>query len=382
MAERRPVLMISSRADKVQLRDGDKLVTLSDVRKDIKAQIEKERFLGGGLIRVWINEEETGAGSETAWEECVKQANDCELFITIFDGDAGWQHPKNPGIGICQAEFETAHTYAPRKVALIELANAKLSPGPSTQFQQSLERARLFKTIVGKRDDAHVQKNELISNARTVVRELLLRAANEGARQFRGSGTNVGEALDWSRLNFEHRAERIRSVISENLKNRGGATAVTGSEMAVVPIRDGKVVFVPHAVPAAFTVSLARAMVAQPFLNDHRYIQQLKSSGKGNASVGGPVHLIGCSKGVTESQAMALLGFPDATIVPDRFGVYVADATQKIQLCLLADCRDAASTVHAVQRLFDWLGRSGEDEYLLARAISRRAIVDSIIAQL
>jgi hypothetical protein len=85
---------------------------------------------------------------------------------------------------------------------------------------------------------------------------------------------------------------------------------------------------------------------------------------------------------VNEAQAMCVLGFPDAFILSDRFGVYVADNIQKIQLCLLADCRDAPSTKHAVQRLFDWLERSGEDKQLLARSTSRRAIVESILAEL
>jgi hypothetical protein len=111
-------------------------------------------------------------------------------------------------------------------------------------------------------------------------------------------------------------------------------------------------------------------------------VEELQRSKIAQANAGGPVHLIGCSKGVTETQAMAVLGFPDAMIISDRFGVYVADNILKIQLCLLADCRDAPSTRHAVQRLFDWLERSGEDKQLLARSTSRRAIVDSILAQL
>jgi hypothetical protein len=64
------------------------------------------------------------------------------------------------------------------------------------------------------------------------------------------------------------------------------------------------------------------------------------------------VHVIACHKGVTENQAVGLLGFPDATIVTPAFGVYVADNVQKIQLILLANCRDESSTRYAVQRFF------------------------------
>ena len=65
---------------------------------------------------------------------------------------------------------------------------------------------------------------------------------------------------------------------------------------------------------------------------------------------------------------MALLGFPDATIVTGSFGVYVADNVQKIQLCLIANCRDESSTRHGLQKLFDWLVQTGEDALLAKRA--------------
>src|SRR5262249_59155534 len=43
------------------------------------------------------------------------------------------------------------------------------------------------------------------------------------------------------------------------------------------------------------------------------------------------------------------------------------DPIQKIQLVLLSNCRDATSTRFAVQRLFDWLDRSGEGDLLVNR---------------
>jgi hypothetical protein len=58
----------------------------------------------------------------------------------------------------------------------------------------------------------------------------------------------------------------------------------------------------------------------------------------------GPVHLIGCHKTATETQATRLLGFPDATVVSTPFGVYVADNLQKVQLAFIGNCRDEANT--------------------------------------
>lgn len=79
---------------------------------------------------------------------------------------------------------------------------------------------------------------------------------------------------------------------------------------------------------------------------------------------------------------MSLLGFPDATIVSGTFGVYVADNIQKIQLCLISNCRDAASTRHGLQKLFDWLQRTGEDKLLAGRAASRAKILKAIAGEL
>ncbi len=94
------------------------------------------------------------------------------------------------------------------------------------------------------------------------------------------------------------------------------------------------------------------------------------------------MHLIACHKGVTEKQATDLLGFADATVVTPGFGVYVADNVQKVQLLLLAECRDETTTRHAVQRAMDWLERSGEEKYLAQRAKARRRIIRTIAAQL
>ena len=55
---------------------------------------------------------------------------------------------------------------------------------------------------------------------------------------------------------------------------------------------------------------------------------------------GGPIHIVACYKGVTESQALKMLGFPDAAVVPGRFGLHVADSVQKIQIVLLKNCQN------------------------------------------
>lgn len=58
----------------------------------------------------------------------------------------------------------------------------------------------------------------------------------------------------------------------------------------------------------------------------------------------GPVHLIACHRGATESQSLKHLGFPDATAASTHSWVYVADKVQRIQIPFLANCRDETTT--------------------------------------
>lgn len=374
MANQKLRLMISSRCQtKFPLGDVNG-IELSAIRTELKKEIQAEEFFGKPLVNVWINEEETDEGSTTSWEACIKQASDCDLFIALLDGNAGWQvgAPDNPsGIGICHAEFEAAHSESPGKVRVVSLASdskkPKTKPGPDLDFVNAVRtadllEARNFKTV-----------DELKAGVKKVVRELVLHLAHEGAREVKKSGPNTGEALNWSRMNFLDRQASMIETLRASLRAKKGAKQKEAE--VFVPVSGTPVLFKPAAVPAAFSVSAAREMVGQPFLKDHECSPMLKGSD------GGPVHLIACHKNVSENQAMSVLGFPDATIVSGNFGVYVADNIQKIQLCLIANCRDAASTRHGLQRLFEWLERTGEDRLLAARATSRAKILRAISAE-
>ena len=372
-------LMISSRCDAtVLLDDNGNEMSLSNARKAWKALVERESYLGRKLLTVWINEEEVADQGTDAWDECLRQAANCDMFISIFDGSAGWQDKQNPGIGICHAEFDAAFSQAPEKVRVIRLANAKAAPGADLAFLDALSKANTFQSVVAKKEDTFAKQADLTNAVMKVVRELLLRMAHAGAADLKKSGPNIGQALDWSRMNFQQRAQAIKSAITIALTNRPNAYSKRGTDITVVEIDKSRIAMVPHAIPAAFGVSAAKEMTGQPFLRDHVYVGELS----GSDDVAGPVHIIGCSKSVTEAQAIALLGFPDATIVPGSFGVYVADNVQKIQMCLVSNCRDASSTVHGVQRMFEWLERSGESIHLLRRAKSRRKIVDAVMAEM
>jgi hypothetical protein len=125
-------------------------------------------------------------------------------------------------------------------------------------------------------------------------------------------------------------------------------------------------------VPAGLSQSAAREIVGQPFLMDHTLHRQLAEGD------GGPIHIVACYKGATESQALKMLGFPDATVVPGRFGLHVADSVQKIQIVLLKNCQSPTATTHALSTWLEWLKRSAEDRLVATRATARKRIIAAI----
>lgn len=188
----------------------------------------------------------------------------------------------------------------------------------------------------------------------------------------------LGEALGWSRLSFSGRKAAMEASCRAALLDRPAARTVAGRSHQVLLAQDGADLLIcVHAIPAATSTAAAREMVGRPFLADHLHLPLLKQL----PAAAGPVHLIACHRTATEKQATDLLGFPDATVVSTGFGVYVVDPVQRIQLVLLANCRDPSSTRYAVQRFFNWLDRSGQRELLVQHAQARSRIVRSIQAE-
>jgi len=128
-----------------------------------------------------------------------------------------------------------------------------------------------------------------------------------------------------------------------------------------------------HAIPAATSISAARELVGQPFIDDYLMAPKLSE----NRTVGS-VHIIGCHKGITESQALKIRGIADCTVVKTDFGIFLADSVQKIQILFLANCRDLTATQAAITEMFHWLEASAEMPTILKRARSRKSILKAI----
>lgn len=72
----------------------------------------------------------------------------------------------------------------------------------------------------------------------------------------------MGQALDWTRLDFRQRKSAMEKVLRDAL----AASGCDGNERGVISeIAGVKVAVLVHAIPAAFTVAAARELVGKPF---------------------------------------------------------------------------------------------------------------------
>jgi hypothetical protein len=342
---------------------------LSEIRRELKREIEASQIVGRKVFEVWINEESPPkGGSWDSWDVCMEAVADCDVLLALSNGNAGWA--KGPGdIGICHAELMTGLSASPGKVFLVDLGTVVSSKpdqkSRDERFQQYLRDQSLFRGGTVKTVE------DLKVRVRGALAEAVVSLAQRGVREASKGKFHSGEALDWTRLDFAGRQAQIAGVLAKSLKARAGARDV-GTGVSV-EIGGKQVLISPRAIPAAMSVASAREMVGQPFLKDFEAHEVLESE-----AMVGPVHLIGCHKSVSEPQALRILGFPDATVVAAPFGVYVADDIQKIQMIFIGNCRDESSTRHGVQRMFEWLLQTGEGDRLAARAASRARIVEVI----
>lgn len=360
-------VMISSRC--VDLFPGPGGKPLTDIRRELKKSIEAEKIFGAKAFEVWINEDaEALDHSKDSWDACLKQVQDCDVLIVLYNGHAGWAKAAGD-IGICHAEYMEGLNTARSKVRLIELPACAATTDVAQTDRN--DRFKVFKDSESAFRGGIVPQDvpTLVKEVHKALVDAVLAQAREGGK---GTGTlrsDLGAALEWNRLDFAGRREVMRQVVGEALGQRTGSqTTAVG---VVLPIDYKPTLIKVDAVPAAFTIAAAREPIGRPHLQDHLSAHALQK-------VGGPVHLIACHRTVTETQATNLLGFPDATVVSSPFGIYVADEIQKMQFVFLANCRDPSQTRHAVQRFLDWLEQSGEGKYLAERAQARARIVKAI----
>lgn len=368
-------LMISSRCrDEVPFEGRSQ--PMEAVRRAMKAALEAIRLADEQIFEVWIHEDESATGAaRSTWEVCIDKARKADIFLVLYNGNAGWSGTgagTGDHVGICHAELDAAYNKTPSKVRTIQLPPIEVERGsPNWRFQEYFVAQKLPGPQVKTGEEAIEQACKLAVAA-------LLELARAGV----GAGSKgtyfAGEALKWARLDYADRRKVTTETVVAYLRERSrGRKTARPPNTVIMPVAGQPVAFVCDCIPAAMSTAAARELVGQPFLRDHEISVELPRTA-GRKTTGGPVHLIACQKGVTESQALRQLGFPDAVVVSAPFGIYLADDVQKIQMVFIANCRDETTTRHQVQRFLQWLDEQDEDRLLAQRAHSRRRIADLI----
>ncbi len=345
---------------------------LTTIRQRLTEELESEKLFDQQLFDVWINEDAPALDAlGDSWAKCMEEVRKADIVLVLYNGNSGWAKAGGD-IGICHAEFLTALTSAPAKIRLIELDPlATIRTGNEGQRDQ---RFRDYVTLQNRFRAKASSGEQIINQCKKALRDAVTDMVQLGVREARKGKFYLGEALDWSRFDYPRRRAAMERTLRGTLVARDQADP--RAEGVFVPLSGRMLLMVCHAIPDAITVPAARELVGQPFLHDYRYAELLDDEHVG------PVHIIACHRGVTEAQARRQLGFPDAVIVSPPFGVYVADNIQKIQLILIANCRDDTTLRHGVQRTLDWLDESGESALLAARAAARGRIVRAIAREL
>lgn len=371
-------VMISSRC-KAHIAYNNKSVPITEIRKVLQQQINSLVFRDSQepTFECWINETSSGADiNETWWEESIKRSKDADIVIVFYNGEAGGGI-KNGPLGICEAELDAVLSDS-KKVRVIPLP---LAAFPKDKAQ--LARDQSIRDFVQNLDifaPPVETGEELIERVHKELRDIVVALVKNAALTPDLSKSNIGPALEWHRLSYAGREaamrEQLQKVLAGSPGARPGKPKFAEGEWATMWLRLGgkRILTALHAIPAGLSQAAAREIVGQPFLMDHKLHGQL------SAGDGGPLHVVACYKGATETQALKMLGFPDATVVPGRFGLHVADSVQKIQIVLLKNCQSPSATTHAISTWLEWLKRSAEDVEVANRAASRKRIIDAIAA--
>src|ERR1700732_518595 len=102
-------VMISSRCDDLFPLSSKTGVKLTDLRSRLKRDVETVVLFGEWPYDIWIHEQATEDTELDAWDECLRQARECDIFIALYNGNAGWLGGQNGTVGICH-EFNTAYS--------------------------------------------------------------------------------------------------------------------------------------------------------------------------------------------------------------------------------------------------------------------------------
>src|ERR1700676_3107813 len=119
MTVSRPIkVMISSRCtDRIQLGNGGS-ARVTDLREAIRKRLQGQTLCDEQILRVDITPEHPSSGADDSfWAQCLRVIREADIMLVLYDGDAGYAHPRGH-LGICEAEYDEAMTSGAQRVQL------------------------------------------------------------------------------------------------------------------------------------------------------------------------------------------------------------------------------------------------------------------------
>ena len=92
-------LMVSSRcSDKV--RHAGKLKSMTGLRKDLKAELEKMKICGFPAFEAWIHEDDSVTpGDQGSWDTCLDKSRQADIFLALRPRPLAYSAPTTiPGL--------------------------------------------------------------------------------------------------------------------------------------------------------------------------------------------------------------------------------------------------------------------------------------------
>jgi hypothetical protein len=255
-------IMISSRCLDLFPLSAKGASRLSEIRKRLKTEIEASQLFGQNIYEVWINEGATEDGSRSSWEHCVEQARDCDVFIALYNGNAGWLGTARDGkIGICHAEIMKAYGAASGKVFIANIYEPEARGAPNRPSD------KLFQAYINRlgRFDVRDIKTEssLMEKIKQIVAQSTVMLVHRGVRDAARGSNYVGPALDWNRESYEVRSLKMRGAALDGLR-QGSTVPKSNRNLIARSIAGSPILFVVNSIPDSMSIPAARELVGQP----------------------------------------------------------------------------------------------------------------------